>query len=304
MEKIEGLIAAPFTPFDAKGEVNVKMAGPYAALLARNGVAGAFVCGTTGEGHSLSLEERLKLAEAWIEEAPKGFKVMVHAGANALPDVKAILRHAKKSGAHSAALLAPSYFKAGNVSALVDYCQEAASAAPELPVYYYHIPSMTGCAFAMREFLELADGRIPNLAGVKFTYENVMDYSECLELMGGKYEMLFGRDEMLLCALPLGAKGAIGSTFNFAAPLYVRMIEAWKAGDLGTAKELQVKSHRMLRALFGIGSSPLSTFKAIMKELGADCGEPRLPLPRLRPEQKEALLKALAEIGFESFRCR
>jgi len=304
MDRIEGLIAAPFTPFKADGEIDFSKAGPYAELLARNGVVGGFVCGSSGEGQSLSLEERLKLAEAWIKEAPKGFKVIVHAGANALPDVKAILRHALKTGAHSAALLAPSYFKPSSVAALVSYCAEAAAAAPELPVYYYHIPSMTGANFPMREFLLQAKDLIPNLAGVKYTHENLMDYSECVELMDGRFDMLFGRDEMLLCSLPLGAKGAIGSTFNFAAPLYLKIVAAYDAGDLKKAKELQILSHRMLRAIFEIGKAPLSAIKATMELAGIDCGAPRLPLPSLDAKDKERLRKGLEATGFDSYRCR
>ena len=85
-EPIEGLIAAPFTPMDSGGTINLDAVEPYAALLARNGVAGAFVGGTTGESLSLTAEERMMLAEAWTDAAPDGLRVIVHAGAESIDE--------------------------------------------------------------------------------------------------------------------------------------------------------------------------------------------------------------------------
>ena len=304
IKKIEGLIAAPFTPMESDGGINFKMIGPYAELLARNGIAGAFVCGSAGEGHSMSVEERMKVGEAWIKESPKGFKVIVHAGANSLPDVKKLLAHAQSAGAFAGGLMAPSYYKPANPKALADYFEEVAKASPELPLYYYNIPSMSGVKFPMIDFLEAVDGRIPNFVGIKYTYEDLMDYSQCLEFKGGKYDLLFGRDEILLCSMTLGAKGAIGSTFNFAAPLYVKIIESYNAGDLATAKKLQLKSHEMIRALFSQDVAALPAQKEVMREIGIDCGDARLPFAKLTTEDRRKIQKAMESTGFEEYRCR
>ncbi len=305
IEKIEGLIAAPFTPFGSDGEINLKAVGPYAELLHRNGMAGAFVCGTSGEGHSMSLEERERVLEAWIKESPKGFKVIAHVGTNSLPDAKRLMAHAQAKGAHAAAFVAPSFFKPANAGALADYCIDIAKAAPELPLYYYNIPCMTGVNVAVIEFLEAIDGKAPNFAGVKYTYENLMDYSQCLEFKGGKYDMLFGRDEILLCALALGAKGAVGSTFNYAAPLYLKLIERYKAGDLEGAKKLQAKSHELIRNLFGQGVASMAAQKEALRLLsGIDCGEARLPFPKITKEGKAKIKKALELARIEEHRCR
>src|SRR3954469_8189210 len=120
--------------------------------------------------------------------------------------------------------MAPFFFRPGTVQELVDFMAQVAAAAPALPFYYYHIPSMTGVHIPAAEFLRAAADRIPNLAGVKFTFENLMDYAECVRFSGGRFDVLFGRDEMLLAGLSLGAHGAIGSTYNFAAPVYHRII--------------------------------------------------------------------------------
>lgn len=304
IERIEGLIAAPFTPFDSKGDVNLDVVGDYARLLARNGVAGAFVCGTSGEGHSLDVEERMSVAEAWLKEAPKGFKVIVHAGANSLPDVKRLLAHAHVKGAHAAAFVPPGFFKPANAKELAAYCAEIAKAAPGLPLYYYNIPSMSGVNIPVIELLEAIDGRVPNFAGVKYTHENLMDYSLCLDFKSGQYDMLFGRDEIFLCALALGAKGAVGSTFNYAAPLYLKIMELYGAGDLEGARRLQVKSQLMIRSIFSQGVAPIAAAKEIMRMLGIDCGGVRLPIAEPDESGKLRVRKALQALKLDEHLCR
>lgn len=80
MEKIHGLIDAPFTPFYENGEVNYEPIEAYCQLLVRNGLQGVFINGSSGEGYMLTEDERMKLAERWMEVAPEGFKVIVHVG--------------------------------------------------------------------------------------------------------------------------------------------------------------------------------------------------------------------------------
>lgn len=115
----------------------------------------------------------------------------------------------------------------------MEFCAGIAVAAPKLPLYYNQIPTMTGVSLPCADFLAAARDRIPNLAGVKFTYENLMDYLACVEFPEGRYDACFGRDEILLAGLSLGAAGAIGSTHNYAAPIYLRLMEAFHRGDLG-----------------------------------------------------------------------
>jgi N-acetylneuraminate lyase len=228
--KLTGLIAAPFTALNADGSLNLPMITRQADLLMENGVHGAFICGTTGEGMSLSMDERLQVAEHWMKAA-KSLRIIVHVGHQAVADSRTLAAHAQRIGAHAFATVAPTFFRASNVDQLVNYCAQVAAGAPDLPFYYYHIPVMAGADLPMYDFLKHAGPRIPNLAGIKFTHENLMDYSRCLHLEDGRYNILFGRDEILLAALAMGAPGAVGSTYNYMAPVYHRVIEAYKAGD-------------------------------------------------------------------------
>lgn len=96
MEKIKGLIDAPFTPFYENGEVNYEPIEAYAKLLVKNGLKGVFINGSSGEGYMLTDEERMKLAERWVEVAPSGFKVIVHVGSTCVKSSHKLAAHAQK----------------------------------------------------------------------------------------------------------------------------------------------------------------------------------------------------------------
>jgi len=304
MERLEGLVAAPFTPMHPDGTLNLDAVEPYAAMLARNGVIGAFVGGTTGESLSLASEERMLLTEAWTDAAPDGLRVIVHAGAESLEEARMLAGHAAACGAFGVASMPPTFFKPAGVDGLVAWCAAVAEAADGRPFYYYHIPSLTGVHAAMAEFLPVAAERIANLAGVKYTGEDLNDFSLTLDACGDRFDVLYGRDETLLAGLALGARGAVGSTYNFAAPLYLQLMEALAAGKLDTARDLQRTSRQMIAALRDVSDSFLPAAKAVMAMVGVDCGSVRPPLPALAPEQVEAVRESLARLGFEEFRNR
>lgn len=301
---IEGLVAAPFTPMRPDGTVDAARIAALAEHLARNGVGGAFVCGTTGESLSLTEAERRTVAERWVEAAPEGIRVIVHVGHDSLPVARALAAHAEACGAHAIAAMAPTFFRLSRADQVVEHLARVAEAAPGLPCYYYHIPSLTGCEISIAEMLERAHERVPNLAGVKFTHEDLADFAHARTVHGGRYDLLYGRDEMLLSALAVGARGAVGSTYNFAAPLYRRLIEAFDAGDWAAARRLQGQSIALVELLCGQGVPFLSAAKALMGLIGLDCGAPRWPLPTLPPERLGRLEQEIEALGFAEYRSR
>jgi N-acetylneuraminate lyase len=147
----------------------------------------------------------------------------------------------------------------------------------------------------MLEFLKQGAARIPNLTGLKFTSTNLMALQQCLELEDGRFNILFGVDEMLLAGLALGAHGAVGSTYNYAASLYHKLMTAFKQGDLVTAQALQMKSVKLVEVLCQYGVLPAG--KAIMGMLGADCGPARPPVRRLSEQQHTALRQQIESLG-------
>jgi N-acetylneuraminate lyase len=293
---LTGLIAAPHTPFHANGALALEMIPQQAQLLAHNRVTGAFICGTTGEGSSLTSEERRQVVEAWVAARPAALSVIVHVGHLSLGDACAFARHAQQTGADAIATIAPSFFKPAATAELVAWCAKVAAAAPNLPFYYYHMPAMTGVAIPAADFLSSVNGQIPNLAGVKFTHENLMDFGRSAEVGSGKYEMLFGRDEILLSGLALGARGAVGSTYNFAAPLYHRIIDAFNRGDMEAARRDQSRAMDFIDVLGRHGG--LAAGKTAMKLIGIDCGPVRLPLRAVSERDEKSLQENLERIGF------
>jgi len=216
MEKIKGLIDAPFTPFYANGDVNLEPIPAYAAMLQKNGLKGVFINGSSGEGYMLTDDERKRLTEAWVKAAPEGFKVIVHVGSCCARASRELARHAAETGAWGIGAMAPPFPKIGRIEELVKYIEEIASGAPELPFYYYHIPAFNGAYLPMLDLLKAVDGRVPNFAGIKYTFESLYEYNQCRMYKDGKYDMLHGQDETILPCLAMGgAKGGIGGTTNY-----------------------------------------------------------------------------------------
>lgn len=273
---LTGLIAATFSPFDREGRLELGVIADYARRLRDDGVAGAFVNGTTGEGLALSSEERRRQAEAWLAQRRDDFRVVIHVGCTNLPESEQLARHAAEHGADAIAACAPSFIKP-DAAGMAAWLEAIAAAAPDTPLYYYHIPGLAGTAFPAHEVVR----RAPSLRGIKFTHEQLMDFQRCREHEGGRIDALFGRDEILLAGLALGARGAVGSTYNWAAPLYRRLIAAFEHGDLSAARRDQAAAQALVALMQAHGG--LAAGKALMTCSGLDCGPTRLPLPQVEP---------------------
>lgn len=302
VEHLSGLIAAPFTPMQKDGSLNLPLIPRYYEMLKANGVTGAFICGSTGEGVSLTTEEKKAVAEAWAQatQHDDDFKVMMLVGGTCLRGCIELAKHARTIGLYAVSFTAPFYFKPADVQTLAACCKAIAEAVTDTPFYYYHIPVLTGVGFPMYELLHAVDGRIPNFAGIKYTHEDFMDFLSCLRFKDGKYDMLWGRDENMLAALALGAKGAVGSTFNYAAPLYYNLINAFISGDLEKAQQLQQQSIDMIRLLGKYGG--IATGKAYMKLIELDCGEFRLPVKNMSSPEFEAFRQDVQALSFDTFK--
>lgn len=300
MEKIKGLIDAPFTPFHEDGSLNLAPIPEYAALLARNGLKGVFINGSSGEGYMLTEEERMQLAEAWMAAVPKDFKVIVHVGSTSVMSSRRLAEHAQKIGAWGIGAMATPFPKIGNIEQLCRYCEEIASAAPELPFYYYHIPAFNGAFLSMYDFLKAVDGRIPNFAGIKYTFESLYEYNRCRRYQNGKFDMLHGQDETILPCLAMGgAQGGIGGTTNYNGRCLTGILEAWEKGDLEKARQLQDFAQDVIDVICNFRGNIVGG-KRIMKLIGLDLGPNRVPFMSVTDEEEQELLRQLEAIDFFS----
>jgi N-acetylneuraminate lyase len=297
-EKVVGLIDAPFTPFKQNGDVNLEPIPAYAQMLAKNGLKGVFINGSSGEGYMLTSEERMQIAEAWMAAAPKDFKVIVHVGSCCVRESRRLAEHAQKIGAWGIGAMAPPFPKIGRIEELAKYIEEIACGAPDLPFYYYHIPAFNGAFLPMVELLKAMDGRVPNFAGIKYTFESIYEYNQCRLYGNGKFDMLHGQDETILPSLAMGgAQGGIGGTTNYNGRCLVGIIEAWKQGDLEKARELQNYAQAVINVIVHFRGNIVGG-KRIMKLMGLDLGPNRTPFQNVTDEEEKRLKAELDEIDF------
>lgn len=295
MQKLTGLIAAPHTPFDKSGEVNLPVIDQVATLLIKQGVKGVYICGTTGEGLNCSVAERKSVAERWVIAAQGKLSITVHTGALSIADTLELTKHAETLDIFATSIIAPCFFKPGSVDELVDYCSAVAAAAPTKAFYYYH-SGMSGVMFDMEQFLIKADKVIPNLAGIKFNHGDLYEFQRCTRVCGGKFDIPFGVDEFLPGGLAVGAIGAVGSTYNYAGPLYLDIIDAFNKGEQETVTALMDKVIGLIRPLVQYGG--VAAGKAAMLLHGIDVGDPRIPIRALSEKEKEDVVAQMKAAGF------
>lgn len=296
-QHLKGMVAATFTPFDANGELNLSVIPRYADQMATSGMTGVFVCGTTGESLSLTVEERKSVLEAWVKAANGRFKVIAHVGANAIHEGIELAAHAQQIGADAVSAMAPSFFKPASVKDLVNFFVPIAKAASELPFYYYNMPSMTGVSLPVAEILKEGKKVMPNLVGTKFTHNNLMEMKDCLALNNGEFEVLHGYDEILIAGLALGAVAGVGSTYNYCSSIYNGIFKAMEANDLATARLLQQQSVNVVKIIIKYGGG-IRGGKATMKLIGLDCGDCRKPFTPFSEEEYKNLKTDLESIHF------
>ncbi len=296
LKKLEGLIAAAHTAFNADGSVNYDVIPKQAAMLIKQKVTGVYVSGTTGEGVHCSTEERKRVMDAWVKAAKGKLFLIAHVGSLSLPDTQELAKYAQEVGMDATSIVPPCFFRPGSIQGLIDYINEALKYAQKLPFYYYHT-SMSGVTFDMEAFLKAADGKIKNLAGIKFNYPDLYMYQRCIRACGGKYDITWGIDEWFAGAVALGAKSAIGSTYNYSAGLYYKIWDAVKKGDLKTSEKYMKKVCDIVDILVEFGG--VAAGKAMCAVHGVDLGTVRVPLKTLTDAQKADIVKRLKKIGYK-----
>ncbi len=280
------------------GSLNLQVIGPYAEfLMQKKCVTGVFICGTTGESVSLTTEERKAVAEKWMEAVKGKLKVIVHVGGMSQVQCAELAAHAQAIGADMIAAMAPCFFKPGSVDELIGFFKPIAASASRLPFYYYNMPSITGVSLPVHKFLIEGKKQIPNLVGVKFTHNNLMEMQQCIHADGGAFEVLHGFDEILITGLSVGAKAAVGSTYNYVPGIYKAVMEAMEKGDLETAREMQWKSVEIIDVLIKHGGG-VRAGKIFMKLAGIDCGPCRLPIAPCSEEELEETRNELKNTEF------
>ena len=295
-KKLQGLIAAAHTGFKPDGSVNLAIIKDQVNMLVKQRVTGVYISGTTGEGICCSVAERKAVMDEWAKYGKGKLFLIVHIGALSLKDVQELGAYAVKVGMDATSIVPPNFFKPGSIDMLIQYLKEALKTSTKLPFYYYHT-GMSGVNFDMEAFLKAADGKIKNLAGIKFNYADLYMFQRCLRYGGGKFDITWGIDEWFAGAVALGAQSAIGSTYNYSAGIYYKIWEAVKKGNLKAVEAGMKKVCDIVDILVQYGG--VAGGKVMCKMWGLDLGDVRLPNKSLTPADKAAIVKRIKKIGYK-----
>ena len=267
------ILTALITPFGSDGSVDIDVAQQLARRLVDEGNEGLVVCGTTGESPTLSDDEKLSMFSAVLEAVD----VPVIAGTvgnNTAHSVELSLR-AKALGVHGILSLCPYYNRPSQAG--IEQHLRAIAQAVDLPQVIYDIPVRTGRKVSSEVLLRLAHDE-KNVIGLKDAAANPAETARVIREAPADFEVYSGDDGLTLPLLSVGAVGTIGVATHWTAPDHVDMFAALESGNLAAATAI---NQRMLPSFaFETGDltpNPIPS-KAMMRTLGFEVGQCRLPL--------------------------
>jgi N-acetylneuraminate lyase len=296
MSLFHGAWPALLTPFTANDQVNYAVLHEVVEYHLTKDIGGFYVCGSTGEGVYMSVDERKQVTESVIKQVAGRVPVIAHVGTMVARDAVALASHAQKVGANAIASIIPPQF--ASVPSIVDYYTGLSKAAPNLPLLSYIFGGPTDAVALMRSLMPIA-----TVAGSKYTGPNMHEFRQILELekeYNGPYEwtVFSGMDEECFFGSLFGAHGCIGSTLNYIPGTYREIQAARAAGDLARGTDLQLRANTITQILFQYGFLGAMK-KEVMARLGFECGQPRLPGRPFDPARRDAFHKALDAAGFD-----
>ncbi|MCM8762292.1 MAG: dihydrodipicolinate synthase family protein [Candidatus Omnitrophica bacterium] len=282
-----GVYAALLTPFNEKGEVCKKRLKGLVRFLISKDINGLYICGGTGEGPSMDVDERKYVVEAVKEDAGNNIRLIVHIGGS-LNTKSAIelARHSEKMKIDAISSIPPIYYRIGFKEVYKYY--KAVAESTSLPFFIYYIPATTGITLSNDEILKFLD--IENIVGLKYTHPDMYLLQDLIIKAKGKWIAFSGPDELFLPALTMGAVGCIGSTQNVLPEIFIEIYKSFKEGDIKRAMELQRRITVAVSLLKKYGG--ITSWKVALKFRGIDAGYGRSPMrEKLSKEEENALYK-------------
>lgn len=280
--KLGGLIPALVTPFDGNGEINILELRKLVRVLLEEGADGFYVTGSTGECFLLSDEERIRIVSAVVEEVNGKVPVVAHVGKIGAAQAAKLAKEAEKAGVDAVSSVPPFYYDF-KFEEIVGY-YAAITDATQLPMVVYNYPKFSGVTITSANLpLIMEKCRV---CGLKYTDMNLYEL-ERIRVQYPELKVLFGRDEALLSALPLGIDGAIGSTYNIMLKKYKRMWAAYEKGNMKEAEAIQHDACRVIDRLLAVHD--ISGEKYLLKRKGIQAGDCRSPFKPITEEQKHFL---------------
>jgi N-acetylneuraminate lyase len=294
MPLLEGAIPALVSPFTKEDKVDVKLLQELVEWQLAQKAGGLYLTGSTGEGFLMSIPERQIIFETVVKQVRGRVPVVAQVGALASRDAAALAEGAEAAGADGISAVPPFYFRVDYDGLKLHYA--IIGAASHLPLYLYNVPATTGVLVTAAQFGQLIKD-VPTVAGMKYTAYDFFNMRQIIELDGGRLNIVSGPDEMFLPALSMGVHGAIGSTLNYMCLQFHQIYQAFQAGDMPRALEIQSKVNRVIAVLLRCGTLGAIN-KAPLRFLGFDIDDGRAPIRPLADEEREKLRADLEEVGF------
>ncbi len=289
MSKLGPIVTAMITPFDERGNVDLQEAARLASWLVDREHDALVIAGSTGEGQTLSREERAALFNAVKQALGGRASVIANAGSNDTRESVAAAREAENAGADAILAVVPYYNKPTQSGMLAHFGRIAN--ATQLPIIVYNIPGRTGANILPETLLELAS-RHKNIAGVKESSGDLLQIGTVIADRSPGFMVLSGDDHLFLPCLAMGADGVVGVASHLCSPQYRAMFDAFQSGNVAEAARIHQSLLPLIRTLFAT-TNPIAV-KWAMRELGFNVGECRLPLDAI-PEAVAQRLRPLIE---------
>ena len=246
-KKLFGVTTAMVTLFNEHGDPDLAAIRRHTSFLIDRGVHCLYPLGTTGEMFRLSESERKSIASAVVDETAGRVPVFVQVGAMRQIETIALARHAVSIGADGIGVVSPAYYCASERE-IENYYHAVAEEIPSrFPMYLYNIPQLAVNDLSGELVERIAAGH-ENIIGIKYSYPDFLRTSEYLDIRDGTFSVMHGTDSLLTAALALGCDGTISGISSVYPEPFVRVYEAVRAGEWGTARKWQ----RIARRICGI----------------------------------------------------
>ncbi len=289
MAQFRGSMVALVTPFK-NGAVDEPALRALARWQLEQGTDGLVPCGTTGEGATLTAEEHARVVRVCVEEARGKAPVIAGCGTNATASTIENVRRAREAGADAALVVTPYYNKPTPEGLFRHF--EAVAKNGGLPLVLYNVPSRTSVDMLPETVARCA--KVPGIVGVKEASGSVVRVAEILSLgVPVDFSILAGDDMFTLPTLASGGQGVISVVANIAPADLATLCDAFFAGDLRKAQQLQIKLAPLVKAMF-LETNPLPVKHALHKmgRIGPELRLPLVPISEAGGAKVEAAMRA------------
>ncbi|MBU3699539.1 MAG: 4-hydroxy-tetrahydrodipicolinate synthase [Candidatus Kapabacteria bacterium] len=282
--KIRGLHTAIVTPFTNSGELDLPAFERIIDMQVDAGVDGIVVCGSTGEGATLTTDEKQTLWRTAVERVAGRITVTAGTGTNDTRSTVDLSVKARQCGVDAVLVVTPYYNKPTSTGLVAHF--RAIADATDVPMIIYNVPGRTGQNVSAETQLAVAEA-CPSVVATKEASANLEQMCQIMRHARGGFTLLAGDDVLTLPAIACGAGGVIAVISNYAPKRFGRLVRAALEGDVLTARAEQMALMPFFTANF-IESNPIPV-KHIMHVLGHIQCEYRLPLTKASNATQEAL---------------